>query len=881
MTLDISLVEKSILGGSWLLEEDAPTGSTLEIAKWLVDGLFDQVLTSGPAQSLFITPTDGRTTIDALVAPKAEESAENELLRLLVAVACLHAFIQENWTGPNLTISPIRLIPSPPESVSDETLDQTSVSELAHAGEPAYHLTKHPTFLRLAQVLTSQAFLHIPSIQWWRLRIQTVHQQVLDDPVYSPTDDLGDFAQLEGLYANEPKLLGMLILEQGLHQHLLSQDASENFVRAARATNLQYELSGALGKRTKFQQTDHSQLILLAESRLQSEGATTTEDASSVGNANTLPDAIALNDDVLLEKTQFTSSSIDNKQSTLSHLDPGKQPALHPLDQSIFLGLCLNVQNTSPVHGLTTEQMYPYVDRVISHPVNWSVHTMALLLRSRLESNRTRTVERAALQLQALVDQMPTADSSVPERIRYFHSILLPSKWDMEKELAERYVGLGVLKSALEIFERLEMWEEVVRCWVTMEEREKGLRIVKDLIEGSKLEAETVISRGKDLSGERRKILDTHREAKLLCLLGDLEPEKAEEHYNAAWELSKHTSGRAMRSLGGYYFARQDFVKAVECLQKAVAINPLLSRSWFIMGCASMRLENWEVAKTAFSRCVAIDDEDAESWNNLATTYLRGGAPGNAKTPTQDQDQSFAYNVDSSKNIPYDQKMLAFRALQQGIKRSYDNWRMWSNLMIVAIDVGELATAARALGRIVEETSEKAGAQAVDEQVLERLVDGVTRAPSNIEDAVEGEDVQNAAVNPNEGHGLEKSVLSLFEKTILPRVSSYRIFRSYAKLLTWQGRWEEALKAHSDAYRCGVAGTIEKGETDVEKWREGVAEVEDIVDVLTNFGPRVDGFKWAFQAKSIVRTFMGRTRDFEDEPEWSRLTDLQEELKRQ
>jgi hypothetical protein len=57
-----------------------------------------------------------------------------------------------------------------------------------------------------------------------------------------------------------------------------------------------------------------------------------------------------------------------------------------------------------------------------------------------------------------------------------------------------------------------------------------------------------------------------------------------------------------------------------------------------------------------------------------------------------------------------------------------------------------------------------------------------------------------------------------------------------------------------------------------------VGEVEEIVDVLRNFGPRVEGLKWQMQARSIVRTFMGRTMDFEDEPEWERLKALREDL---
>lgn len=230
---------------------------------------------------------------------------------------------------------------------------------------------------------------------------------------------------------------------------------------------------------------------------------------------------------------------------------------------------------------------------------------------------------------------------------------------------------------------------------------------------------------------------------------------------------------------------------------------------------------------------------------------------------------------DIVKSIPFSNKMLAFRAMKHGLRFSHNNWRMWANYMIVSMNVGELFEAARALGRVVEETSDKVGAQSVDEDVLERLVNAATRVSDDPEDASRG------GVNPNEGKGLLTTVLNLLEHTILPRVSSPRIFRAYARLLKWQAKWNEALKAYLDAYRCSTASTIEKGESDVGRWREGVNEVDEIVDVLRNFGPRVDGFKWRLQARSIVRTFVGRTKDFEDEPEWARLTALQEELRQE
>lgn len=247
----------------------------------------------------------------------------------------------------------------------------------------------------------------------------------------------------------------------------------------------------------------------------------------------------------------------------------------------------------------------------------------------------------------------------------------------------------------------------------------------------------------------------------------------------------------------------------------------------------------------------------------------------------------------AGKTVSFSNKTLAFRALKQGLKYRYENWRMWSNYMVVAVDVGELSEACRAQARIVEERAAKIGAECVDEQVLIRLVDAVTRATGDLDylddsgHAAAGAGAteerrgckQDAVMDPNQGYGLFRRVLDLFERTILPRMSSSRIFYAYGRLLTWQARWEDAVKAYMDGYRCGPAGTFEKGDMDAEKWREAVQDVRDIVDVVRNFGPRVQGFNWRHQGRSIVRTFIGRSKDFKDEPEWARLLEIQDELR--
>lgn len=224
---------------------------------------------------------------------------------------------------------------------------------------------------------------------------------------------------------------------------------------------------------------------------------------------------------------------------------------------------------------------------------------------------------------------------------------------------------------------------------------------------------------------------------------------------------------------------------------------------------------------------------------------------------------------------------------------------MWQNYMIVSVDVGELAEATRALSRVVEELHEKDGAGAVDVEVLERLVDAVVRADVP-------EDPESTQGRPNEGKRLFPRVLDLFTRSILPRISdSARIFRAYARLLTWAQQnpsasstsmsrnatitsltnpvdpWAQILDAHLNAYKCSV-GLDEHVETDVERWKEAVVEVEDFVDILRNLGPRVgeSGTNWRFQARGVVRTFMGRTKaSFGDEPGWDRLVEMLDELK--
>ncbi|GAA5840312.1 hypothetical protein JCM9279_002343 [Rhodotorula babjevae] len=927
-----------------------------------------------------------------------EQAKQEDLLAL--AVSALHAYAQVNWTGPSLPLAPLALFDpdqlkqlDPP--ATEQELNDLAIDQLALGGEPVYHLSKQTPFLYLALQLlglvpspfapssssstasTSSASVaasneprgpqwatRLPSLATWRLRAGIMWLKILDEPVPLPAYIASSASALRlalpqgadrATTTLSLSLLATLLSRASPHSRA-QKEASDLAQQAADEVKLEWELTGRMGKRTKWQVDEKTQLVVLA--RDETSAATAAARAqkgdgeAAAGGAKAdkrvVPEVLNLNDDTLLEKTAFTAAGEaapaaapatgdDADPPALGSLDPSEQPSISPFSQAVLLSLSLATlpAPTALMHlsadVLSSSQISAFVARVLDDPQNWSVHSMALLLRCRGEAGRSRTVERGVLQMQALVDQLkdgsPTEISAISsavkdadvaaarERLAQFHALNLPPAWEMERELAVRYTSLGVVKSALDIFTRLEMWDEVARCWMTLERPDRGVQVIRDLLEGAKSESDAVMHDRKG-AGARTFRGGEKREAKLWCTLGELE--RKPEHYERAWEVSGHTSSRAQRSLGAVYFTAGEYDKVKVALRLALGINPLFPRTWFLLGCAEMRLEDWAGAQDAFGRCVGLDGEDSESWSNLASCHLRRGElEGDAREVAASGAAEWDEELDEAPTVPdvvvaessapaavvapgeeddaapvvtlpFSRKRAAFQCLRQAIKYSYDSWRLWYNYMVVSMDVGELSEACRALERMVRMRIDKDGENAVDLEVLEKLVDAVTRGHDDDgSTATSADGGAQVSVNPNFGKGLYRPVAHLVETTILPRINdSPRIFRAHARLSLWQGDYAAALDAHLKAYRAGVV-TDSTVEHDRAKFVDAAEQVDTLVSMLENYGDkeRKDGSglvapDWKFQARSLVRTFLGRTKSaFEDEPEYERLKELVKELR--
>ncbi|OBZ91066.1 TPR repeat-containing protein C19B12.01 [Choanephora cucurbitarum] len=617
---------------------------------------------------------DIQAWIDNRLSSIALDNEQDLFYVLATGIASLNSFIQVNWTGPVLAFTVSELFFGQENQEFEDVLHKACLKSLSVDSEEVYHLTQQLALLAIARTLFEAVRTKNLTGSFWCIRSAFIQQQLLDEFTGSLQNKLTSLAQesntiLEKTPESEidaetrQALKVRHELEIGLIHSFFGQDKEslEKLESAQKESGFTWSLTGALGRRTKFQQFDVSQLVVLAESKKKADGSPieVNEDAAK-------PETLDLNDDTLLDNIQFTENEKNTKENDQRHGN------LEVIDQCLLLAFCLNVKNTNPDHGITTEQMVPYVTRVLENANNWMVHTMGLLLRSRLEANKNRTVERAALQLQALVDQIKVEDSGVEERLAYFYDLLLPSKWEMERELARRFVSLGVLRSAVEIFERLEMWEDVISCYQMMEQPQKAKDVLTRLME------------------------ENPQSPKYWCILGDLEAEPA--HWRKSWEMSNQKYARAMRSLGSYEFKRKNYESAIECYQKALTINPLFEGSWYILGCAAMMTENWEVGSRAFQRVVSLDDEQPEAWTNLASIYIK-----------------------------MDRKPDAFLALKQATKLKFDNWKIWQNLLFVSIDVGQFPDAIYAMQRVVELRWDKDRDEAVDVGVLRMIVESVVQ----------------------------------------------------------------------------------------------------------------------------------------------------------
>ncbi|KAI5919186.1 hypothetical protein F4810DRAFT_518951 [Camillea tinctor] len=711
---DLLAIEESIGDGNFLKAFENKTARSLvdQFVRNLVEGSQEND-TDKAVQS---QNTNTSTPLDEFHKCQPRKEA------IFLGLSSLAAFLQANVTGPVLESPQIaeaaflsafaQVQRTHPLSNGTASKKKSPIEEfralsqrsLDIDGVSVYSYIPHIELFCLARfIFTSGAILPIePSdhplalhLSWTRFRIHLWHYKLLAQPSLGPgslftkSGRWTDVATLQELIEKsllqaeasvlkasktvEPTGGSLWPQEYRIQFHLeeancyilLGNDikAKEALKEATQISGFNYALSGALGKRTKFQENAISQLVVLAKSLHLKSGRGGDEN-----NARAAPAALPLNNDTLLENIKFNNEeateSTSPLPSELQNMKPDDQPELNLLDQIILLSDATIRDTFSPSDSLTSEEILPFAVRVIEDKAaNWQVYTQALLVRSRIEMNRSRTIERGILQMQAVVDQVivdtqelehpaqtsnqpttadtpaieitsdsgttrtssvskptsflpatkPSESASPKDRLRYVNALASPPRWHLESELAYAWTSVGSLVSALEIFKRLRLWPEVALCLAsTAASDDEGGRGAGGEERARAIVRWRLFYRTPDSNG-----VTDDDDLDMVDL--DLNSLKASDFYGSERSPPPPNAPRLLCILGDMENDPQHYKRAWEIS------NHRFARAQKALGEFYLRNKVWDEAREAYSLAVRVNRLSPELWNRLGDIELRLG----------------------------------------------------------------------------------------------------------------------------------------------------------------------------------------------------------------------------------------------------------------
>lgn len=262
-----------------------------------------------------------------------EEEWKRQFTILLLGVTGLQLFVQNNWSGPNTEEQPASHIPLLSKQ-ENYVHAQLIVDE-----EDIYTSVRSPEYLWLAKTLLGTG-RHLLSkcrtLGWWSVRYVSIHQQVLKErcPSLMAIASEGLDRAIKAMDGKKDKDLAIQLHLEAFYvsSYYYEHNKAKGYLSKARElANFTTDLTGVLGKRTRFQERDIAQLTLRVQRELVGSDNNPVEekrdDHMRNGANGMLPKDLRLNDEVRLEAVKFK----DDREVAV--------PKLSAVDQAVILAI--------------------------------------------------------------------------------------------------------------------------------------------------------------------------------------------------------------------------------------------------------------------------------------------------------------------------------------------------------------------------------------------------------------------------------------------------------------------------------------------------------------------------------------------------------------
>ena len=572
----------------------------------------------------------------------------NSNLKSLLEFAdlCLDLFVQYNWFGPG---------------VSESFLSDTAIRKCFFA--PMYVKLLEVDSISSYSLMVAPGLLYATTIILWSeahndqesehtmilmLKSLKVWQGILDDASSSLKEKL--ILVLESLENQLPTLsislqiLTYSLLSQLCYTFYMNSLALKFFDLTVGCAAIDLKFCGELGVNTKFQKEAKAQLLVKIQKRADIESGLKTTDISSY------PKNKALDDDTLLPETKFDDPSVTDLPDLA-------------IEQQVVICLKLHRHLKHMATDTSTEYERKALVNVLTR-MNlkyYPIQYYALFQRCGLEGKHIRYLDRLLMQMEELQKCYELCPDEHHKDAALFALPLLP-KWETERQYANILFELGCTATALDIFQKLHMWETAAACYVRLDRRTEGTELIK-------------------------KCLEENPTPKLWCLLGNLTSDTS--CYLKALDMTDGKFALAYKQLGTHYCGERRWDEAVEYFEKSVYINNLQPGVWYTMACCAMSAQNWKRALKACQTYVQLEPDSGEGWSNLGAIFL------NLKD-----------------------KKRAYKSFSEAVKHGYDNWQIWENFLYVSLETDALHDAMRSMRRVLEIRSKSLDIEALQKLTL-------------------------------------------------------------------------------------------------------------------------------------------------------------------